>query len=188
MVIDAEKALYIPEQGFSNQVAEILGGDVTPEQIEALIEASNRNGIIFHGIHDSAKIPNIERQGILPLTPEGGFVSYWSLGKPLFATNTSRGLTTYDSTFFHYAPNGRTNGEKKPSMNIAATQLKLVKPGVQVPPNQQVTIDRAVPRSDLALLKVSGHVNGRSAQVRMFELLEEVVTNFTPGITMQSLR
>lgn len=175
-----------PVPKFAACVAETMGGDINAKRIQDLIEISNRNGIIFHGISNPSLVPNIERHGVLPNTPEGGFVSFWSMGESLFGTQIPRGITTFDSTFFHYAYSNRTAHENKPSMHIAVTVLDLLGPIGEIRPNQQFQIKKRVSRSEIELLATEGGKGNKTINERMFELLEEAARNFSPGTTLRS--
>jgi hypothetical protein len=175
-----------PVPKFAVCVAEAMGGDIHARRIQDLIETSNRKGIIFHGISNPRLVPNVEQHGVLPNTPEGGFVSYWSMGESLFGTQIPRGITTFDSTFFHYAYSSKSAHENRPSMHIAVTMLDLIEPRGEIRPNQQVQIKKLVRRSELELLTTEGESGNKTINERMFELLEEAASNFLPGTTLRS--
>jgi len=175
-----------PVPKFAACVAEAMGGNVDARRIQDLIDTSNRKGIIFHGISNPRLVPNVEQHGVLPNTPEGGFVSYWSMGESLFGTQTPRGITTFDSTFFHYAYSNKGAHENKPSMHIAVTLLELLGPRGEIRPNQQVQIKKLVQRSEIELLTAEGKEGNKTINERMFELLEEAARHFSPGTKLRS--
>ncbi len=180
---------------FATKVADIIGGTVTPERVANLITTSNDQGFLFHGIKRADKFREIDQKGILPLTPEGGFVSFWTQGKSIFGDlKTNGSLDTFDATFFNYA-HGRRHQNGPREMNIAVTKRDLAFPQDINRPDGQKVAHHTIPRDLIVLLQTRQNLGleketvepVRSNQVEMFELLEEVVKNFTPGSTLRRL-
>ena len=167
---------------FGTKVSEILGGSISPQRIKCLIDASNNQGFIFHGIKNDSKLPEIEDQGILPLTPEGGYISFWTIGESLFGTKILGGrISTFDSTFFHYALSKSKTEENSLSMNIAVTKVGLIEPSQPKQLNTQLTFNYPILRNQFALLHVQEKIKNKQAigdtrqelQEKMFCLLEQ---------------
>lgn len=178
---------------FSQRVADLLDFSISPERIQNLIDVSNTEGFIFHGIKNNEAVPYIEEHGILPLTPEGGDISCWTMGKRLFGTSNQKKLFGYDSTFFHYAPSQSKKNPNIYSMNIAVTKAGISVPELKVYQNQELHISKPVPRQDIALLRTEIMLSGennraqtvRKIETNMFKLLEFTVNNFEPGGSYQ---
>lgn len=195
-VIEAFPYTGLPHPSeFSAKVAEVIGGNISPDRVQSLIDISNDKGFVFHGIRLASKLPFIQAEGILPLTPEGGRVSFWTIGEPLFGwLKYSNDLSTFDTTFFHYAPSSiQDNGPR--SMNIAVSQLEIL--GLEMMEksvNAQLKTHKIVPSSEIMLAQAQGDREPNrsvlnSNQVQMFELLEYIVGGgFEPGTTIRSLK
>lgn len=60
------------KDSFYNLASELIGGNVTPEKVKGVVDFLNEGRHIVHGIKDYGKLKDIDRKGVLPLTPEGG--------------------------------------------------------------------------------------------------------------------
>lgn len=183
---------------FGTSVSEILGGSISPQRIKCLIDASNNQGFIFHGIKNDSKLPEIEDLGILPLTPEGGFISFWTMGESLFGTKMSGGgISTFDSTFFHYAPSRSRIEENSLAMNIAVAKVGLIDQSRPKQVNTQLTFNYPISRNLFALLSVQEKIKNNQATEdtmqellrKMFCLIEQAtVKDFQAGTTLEAMK
>lgn len=167
-------------QNFCEKTSEIISGSVSPERIRGLIDLANSRKVIVHGIKIYQRIKSVEEQGVLPLTPEGGYVSFWATGYRIFGSSLDNlsPLNTYDTPFFNYAHTRNLYGE--PCMALAVTsqeKLKGVAGGVKIKPDSQLTLGFTVPRSALHLLVAEAGSDEGSVADSMFGMLEDVVTN-----------
>lgn len=193
----SERAAYSSEtkllEDFSQQVFSVLGSPITPRRIANVIRRSNEQSIVFHGIKHSSRLPSIEQSGILPLTPEGGQVSFWTSGKRIFGSLTGGGgINTYDSTFFHYAH----SRERKSTMNIAVINVGLIQDATHITfsPDTVLQIKSELPRDVIQLLEVDLSIPGdtpinktavHALGQEMFILLERMLNGeYEPGGVM----
>lgn len=165
-------------------ISEIIGGDITPARIQKVIYLSNKEGFLVHGIKDYANLSGIRQNGISPLSPEGGYVSYWTSGARIFTSSSQGALMTYDTSFFHY---GHTYSQdlRFSHMLMAVARIGDLKSLGQVDflPDSLVILNFPVPRSDLSLMRVvldregtdfTPREYGRMMEKGMFELMEEL--------------
>ncbi len=174
---ESEIVMSLPP--FCEDVAKTIGGQISPQRIAAVIELSNQRSCIAHGIKRSYAIGMVAKEGVKPLTPEGGQVSFWTSGSRIFRSslgNTPLGY--YDTTFFQYA-HSRDDRSQERTMAIALTnRLVLERLGlhVKIPSNSTVTIHAIVPPEALHLLIVKQKLDStQPLQPVMFDLLEDVL-------------
>lgn len=170
-------------------VADAIGGNITPERVRRVIEIMNENRHLVHGVKSECNVEAVREKGILPLTPEGGYASYWTSGERVFAGETERGFTAYDTTFFHYGHSSYT------LMTIALTNgavLKRLGYQGEIPRDDYLTLHFPIPKEAFCLLRVEliqegvSHITGREQgqflEQKMFELLEDALVNgYQPG-------
>lgn len=121
----------MPSRPLLERVANIasLIGSIDPSHIEAIIDTSNSKGLIIHGIKRAGSFDRICREGVKPLTPEGGNVSFWASGERIFG-DASFPMGTFDTPFFNYSI-ARNDSKKVSSMNLAMTMYS------ELPRNEQ---------------------------------------------------
>lgn len=160
------------------EISEIIGGEVTAERVAGVINLLN-DGHIVHGIKTNAGAENVNQQGIMPKTPEGGRISCWTSGMNVFFSSMSGGdMKTYDTTFFHYAHAGD-------GMNIAITNTELLAglgAEAQFVKDAYASLTVELPRDKMALLRVINPPENSESNERvqaleraMFQLLEIVL-------------
>ncbi len=156
----------------TTEVAKMIGRDVTPERIARVIYLSNIEGYLFHGIKRCTDLERIKKEGILPKTPEGGMVSWWTTGSRIFWSSPGP-LRGYDTTFFHYGYSGEE------SMNIAvANRHVLDKLGrISFKSDSDVTINFPVPPEAIHILQVveKTAVSAQALEQEMFKLIEKTL-------------
>ncbi len=166
------------------EIAEIIGGEVTAERVAGVINLLN-SGHIVHGIKTRAGGENVNQQGVLRKTPEGGRISCWTSGLNVFFNSMNGGdMKTFDTTFFHYAHAGD-------SMIIAITNTELLAGlGVEVQfvKDAYASLTVELPRDKMALLRVINPPENSESIERvqaleraMFQLLERVLTGGYQG-------
>lgn len=173
-------------QPFCEDVATLIGAQVTPKRVENLIRLSNEQGFITHGIKRNSMLEKVTKEGVSPLTPEGGYVSFWTCGWRTFAHSLHSSPIRYmDTPFFDYGFS-KDEEQKETAMAIAITSKAAIEaiivPEVKILPNSVTTINRVVPPQAMHLLIVKQGFGGshRISPV-MFELLENVVHNGFPS-------
>ncbi|HLD02796.1 MAG TPA: hypothetical protein VJC07_03810 [Candidatus Nanoarchaeia archaeon] len=132
-------------------VAVLIGG-IDPSHIGAIIDASNTQGLILHGIKRAGCFDKICREGVLPLTPEGGQVSFWASGERIFG-DASFPMGTFDTPFFNYAI-ARDEKSKVSSMNLAMAGYFDVMPASEFERDGVLCVPRVVEPRELYLLQV----------------------------------
>jgi hypothetical protein len=174
------------DQLLYEQIAQTIGGEVTPVRVERLIKGLREGGHYVHGIKEVKLKPKILESGILPLTPEGR-ASYWTTGRSVFGYLVGKDkLQSYDTTFFHYA-HARDEGSKRLTMLVAITNGDFLSQlGIELS-GEYVRIKEPVPRGSIALLEVElpiiekGRASSQKAEQAMFGLLEKVVSRGYKG-------
>ena len=167
------------------QVAELIGGDITEERVTNLIKKSNELQLVFHGIMRRTSREGVIEKGILPITPEGGFVSFWNTGTGLFyhGTTLNDKIQTLDSSFFNYVPHSLAVSSKSVIESTLGTTLDYQ-------PNGQLTIPKIIPPEALELIfvdldeniDITGRARGQKIEQTMFTSLEEVIRDgLKPG-------
>jgi len=166
-----------------------VNGDVSQERIMSIIEASNNGGHAMHGVKWRSCVNIVESQGISPLTPEGGFVSFWTSGSRIFGAISGEGkkVDSYDCPFFNYA-HCRENPEiygspflrqsiKDEEVCMAITNNDLIERvvGVKtvVSPDGYLEFKFQVPREALCLLRVRFVRNEKKTPSRAQGILKE---------------
>lgn len=167
---------------FCKRTADIIGGSVTASRVERLIRASNDGKHIFHGVKRYKDVAGVEQEGILPLTPEGGNVSYWTCGFRIFGSSLDnpRLVNLFDTPFFNYSHSRGVNNLSQ--MTIAVSNYEqLYQAGILEKPfknDSYLTISKPVSVENIALLIVQTGAGDPSAvQQRMFDLMENSLEN-----------
>lgn len=166
-------------------IADVIGGQITPQRVEQLISVAKSEGFLLHGVKSRSSLGTIRERGILPLTPEGGYVSYWTCGERIFISARSGSIGMFfDTPFFNYS-HSRSTGEKTGDTMILAlanksSLQKLTRANIG-PSSDVVMIDSPVPREYIMLLVVEGP-NAKVTQQSMFGLLEDTCNKgYKPG-------
>lgn len=184
-----ESEIEIDLPPFCADVAKTMGGQISPQRIEDVIKLSNQQGYIAHGIKRSHSIPLVLAEGIKPLTPECGNVSFWTSGLRIFTrvvSDPTNDFKYFDTTFFHYAHSTNTVSNER-AMAIALTNKSALEnmgqPKGKILPNSTIMIDKIIPPEALHLLVVKqGFGTIQGLQTAMFETLESLLKNgFRPN-------
>lgn len=190
--------LHTPENQetvFSQHIAAEIGGDIIPTRLLELIVTLNNGHYLVHGIKREKDVAKVRKEGIAPLTPEGGMVSYWNSGKEIFGTGNGTGMRTLNSTFFNWA-HSQSEGPVL-TMNMALTTAEQAH--VRFRPDAEVTIPFSVPPDSFHLLRVevdrtqfpdtTRRQLAQRAEQAMFSLLERAASGNLPrgGQTVVSL-
>lgn len=149
---------------FCQRISKIIGEEVesshatiAPENIFEVINASNKKGFIVHGVKDNARYPLVDQEGVKPLTPEGGYVSFWVSGTRIFGTQLGEDLYTQDSVIFDWA-HSRYNADPLHTCAtlVITNQETLERAGVtaDIKPNGYIKIKEKVPREVIHLIRV----------------------------------
>lgn len=150
------------------KVAESLGKGISAERVLELARATTAGEHIVHGVKYAEAVDKIASDGIKPLTPEGGWVSYWTSGLRMFTAtdNPNSSLFGYDSSIFQYTNKAiiLTNRDLLSKCGISFSRWD----------GQAVTIDKAIPRRAVALLGIKPGL-GKNIPRAAFELLEKVI-------------
>ncbi|MBU4512268.1 hypothetical protein KKD19_03430 [Patescibacteria group bacterium] len=67
-------------ESLCENTAEIIGGEVTPQDVSDIIEKSNEGKFIVHGTKDNSLFPKIDQGGIKPPYPRRRlceFLDFW---------------------------------------------------------------------------------------------------------------
>lgn len=181
---DPESRIEIDLPPFCADVAKTMGGQISPQRIEDVIRLSNQQGYIAHGIKRNSAIEQVTQEGIKPLTPECGNVSFWTSGLRIFSrvvSDPTNSFRYFDTTFFHHA-HSRNNRSTERAMMIAVTNKaaleRICALEGRILPNSTVIINETVPPEAIHLLVVkqkSDEIQG--LQPVMFELLEDAIRN-----------
>lgn len=177
---------------YTQAIARTIGGPVTPSRVDHVLRLLNNHHLV-HGIKDHSHLARIQTQGILPLTPEGGQVSFWTTREGVFGYLTSKGeLQTYDTSFFHYAHSANPPSNRV-VMNLAITNRHLLNlHHITHQPGSYCTINHPVPRHAIALIQVSiprqalpARQLGQLVEQQLFLALESaLIHGYTPGDTI----
>lgn len=192
-----EPEVATTRERFFEHVANLIGGEVTASRVRWVVEEWNRGHHIVRGLRRGSEISRIQREGIRSMTPEGGYVSFWSMGTRVFGypgkEHTDLAGMGIDTPFFEYAHTVSPE-EERILMNMALTRRDLLatylhgrRDPVPFPRDSTIKIPFPVPREKMALLQVE--VTGRGSardQVQvagqeMFKLLERALRNGYQG-------
>ena len=180
-------------RSFNETIAQTIGNSVDGQRVKKLIEISRKYGHIAHGVKTSETITRINKQGILPLTPEGGFVSMWGKGYRIFASSINNTpLQFFDTPFFHYAHSiDRKNNIAKMTLAVTNCSLfPLISQSRQT--DCHLSFHVPVPRNSIILLCVEKELKSRSnikkcqksMQEAMFDQLENaLIEGYSGGET-----
>lgn len=160
--------------------------------IKDIVDTSNEQKILYHGIKDGNNIDKIKENGLMPLTPESGYCSFWATGVALFNP-------PIDSPFFRYSGSNSTD-PLVCELNLAmANYNSLSENGISLPDyreNSQILIHETVPYESIALIRVKvSHPQSNDQQtLRKYRqtaeqlLLRAIITQthgaFSPGEIM----
>jgi len=176
---------------FCRRTAEIIGNPQLEAPVGRVIDFSNELGILVHGVKDYKRLPLIEENGVLPLTPEGS-ASYWASGCAIFGGNIDleSPMTRFDTPFFNYGfSKDRDTLERHMILVLTwVSQLSNITPAREVK-DEVITIKVPVSRSRITLLHVVDRNSGRSGsqyplkriQTEMLRLLEETMSSEVPN-------
>ena len=172
----------------NDYIAETIS-NVRPESIKEIVDNSNKNKILYHGIKSSRNIGRIMAEGLKPLMPESGPCSFWSTGVSLF-------YPTINSPFFRYS--GDYDPIKSPdvcNMHLAiASYNQLSERAYRMPKfqfNSQIKIRDAVHYDLLTILSIRVmhpasedyrqlRAYRQAAEQMALDLISNEITNFTP--------
>lgn len=168
------------EQQFLEKVAHTIGGDVTADRIANFLKLVSQKGLLFHGIKSRQSAKLAFKQGILPLTPEGGKVSFWSFGPYIFAhpITLEKGMFGIDSPFFDYA---HWNDAQTSGFTIAITERDKLSGGYKEGLGQtQITVP--INPSLIQFIHIEGENTsleprrfGQAMEQKAFSLMERSV-------------
>lgn len=131
------------------EISNLIGNGLE-SLVEEVVELSNKKKILYHGIKRCKDVEKIERQGILPLTPESGPCSFWSTGTALF-------YPEMDSPFFNYS-GGRSLEPNTCELNLATASYDLLLDlDLSLPDyeeDSQIKISEAVPYYAITIINV----------------------------------
>jgi len=158
-----------------------------PALVKSVVESSNDQRFLYHGIKNPGKLEYIKAKGLMPLTPESGPSSFWSTGIALFHPDL-------DSPFFNYS--GGSQGTHTCELNMAVTNYSILADhGLVLPKyakDNQVIITQPVPFEAMALLnikvnhsKTQDHRELRQyrqyAEQMLLKRISEQLSDFAPG-------
>jgi len=172
---------------FAEKVADIIGGEdssLLTGAVARVIDLSNREGYIFHGIKNQGSFGGVNAEGIKPLNPEhlreGGFASDWNSGRSVFGDLEGGRLMTRYNAFFH-AHSHSPSDEGSLFMNLVIAKYSdLEMSGIVgrdgLKEDGSVAIYQTVPRNLIHLLTVKSPGTGdrSSAQVAERLLLQQM--------------
>jgi len=176
-----------PEATPYQQIADLIGGDVTAERVQRLISKANEQKLLFHGVKDRKSFPSILEEGILNNCHDGGeYESFWTSGLSLFVSEVSQSgrINTYDTSFFHY-------GHR--TLAVTSTPLIQAVTGreVQHRADHQHTVPFVVPPSALGIIVVdtdgwdSSRETGMKMEQALFSALEDIAERGIEPNTVQ---
>ena len=160
----------------THQVAQVIG-EVSPDVVREVIERSNSKGYLFHGIKSNRCYEDVLNEGIKPLTPEGGYVSFWTSGSRLFSLGRGA-LATFDTTFFHNAHSHNTSlGEGYVTLAIAKYSdleeaLLVDKP---FRPDSCMKISLTVPRELIQVIRIEIDYSGKGTSREKGQVQERLL-------------
>lgn len=141
---------------FSQEVAKAIG-NVDPSIVYEIIKISNDRRYIFHGIKRNNSFGSINEEGVKPLTPEGGWASYWTSGRAIFGSRFNR-LITEDTPFFDYAHSYDFNSNSLDSMNLAVANYDCLESKIGIKDSFCIDgyfkIHITVPRDFIHLIRI----------------------------------
>ncbi len=175
-----------PDNVFKSISAAI--GYTLADLINDVVDTSNEQKILYHGIKRGSNIEKIKKEGLRPLTPESGPCSFWSTGIALFNP-------AIDSPFFRYS--GDSCDPEISELNLVITNYDLLfEKGLNLPgynEDSQILIKEIVPYETLALLGVKvkhpssdGHnilriYRQTAEQMLLKAILAQIYGVFSPG-------
>ena len=176
-----------PETSSCQQIADLIGGDVTAERVRNLISKANEQQLLFHGVKDRKSFPSILEEGILNNCHDGlEYESFWTAGMSLFVSEVSRSgrINTYDTSFFHY-------GHRTLAVTSAPLIQVVTGREVQHRADHQHKVPFVVPPSALGIIVVdtdgwdSSRETGRKMEQALFSALEDITER---GIEPKTVR
>ncbi len=148
---EREIALWFGQRdGLYGEISSAIGYNF-PDLIEDIVKTANEKKMLFHGIKRPHYAEKIRRQGVKPLTPEGGPLSFWSTGLEMFHP-------MIDSAFFRWS--GEFDPERPDicERNLAVTEYAVLEEFIEKLPQFKedgyCTIPETVPYDAIALINV----------------------------------
>jgi len=112
-----------------------------------------------HGVKDYSLLRLVARDGVAPLSPEGGNASYWSAGWRIF-------FPIDGSPFFRYAHANSNDRRNHYRMLAAVTSYDLLaSKGIvtgQFNPEEEISINNQVPSELISLVNIDLHGKNKS--------------------------
>ena len=136
----AEKEIDLWFNRSAHKTAETIGVSID-DLVNEIIETSRKEKFVYHGIK-KADLADIEKEGILPLTPETDG-SCWASGSALF-------YPEFNSPFFNYS--GGLKNEGKTELKLAIAQAKDL--NIDFKQDSELVVNEKVPFSKISLIDV----------------------------------
>jgi len=161
--------------------------------ISDIIRLSNEEEFLTHGIKHNSNVTDVMIHGIQPLTPEGGYASYWNTGARIFGKLYGDRLLTGDSTLFRWAHSNDPDAHHR-YMTLALARyrdLSSLKNKTPFEQNGYVKIAQAVPPEIVRLIRIDVEMPGLdrcnystlAERLMLRELHSTMKYSFSPGIT-----
>ena len=190
------------DMAYAKAVGDICGASA--EAVADVLKMTYEIRSCYHGIRLAQNLADIKRNGIEPLTPDGGicergFASWWASGRNLFSGDGKTANAGQDSVLFDRAHN---NG----GISIAVTDFSTLNTiGIKIKRSEpctrskyvygdgQITIAQTVPIDAISLLNISGPIvpagcghevarkYGIAREFAMIGLLQEFLHDYRPG-------
>lgn len=154
-------------------VARAIGGTVTGGEVQEIIRFSEQHRLLFHGIKRASDIPVVKEEGVLPLTPEGGSVSFWAKGTGIFFSSTpvpDSSMWMFDTPFFHYGSSYNPDGPATMAFAITDVDRLLMSGIAPTITSDTCTIAEAVNPALLTVLTAES-ANRQNVQSAVFDFL-----------------
>ena len=184
---------------FAKLISELIG-HIDPAIIADVINISNEQTYIVHGIKSDKNYKSISEEGIKPLTPEGGYASFWTSGRYIFGNSPFKNLITIDTSFFDYA--GREDSNIPYSyMNLAVAKHNDLDSILNLTENPKdhfshdgyLTIHKHIPGNLIHLIRIEVECNNPNitryeyARIKERLMLKEMHRIFQDGYIPGSL-
>ncbi len=158
--------------------------NTNPEIVSGIVDLSRKHGILYHGARKFYE--KILEQGVRPLTPEGGYGSFWAKGLSLFVPHDHgrfRLSDLRDTPFFNYAYHDDGTGISL----VVTDEDTLAKYGIQNrdSPGERtdcvVIIKETVPPEAFDMIRVVGsRETYKETQKILVETLYSRLRNYPP--------
>ncbi len=176
---------------YATEIGRICNAE--PAKVFEILKLSEKIETVYHGIKRGDAISPILNNGIEPITPEGGNVSFWTTGLKLFINSYKLPVTwdqEMDTSFFHYM-----HARQKPNtyaMQLAVSDSKALEEagaGTKWANNDQITLGSTVKPQYFSLLIVTlrhfdfgtPRERGALAERMMMDLLLEHLRDYSVG-------